>query len=274
MEASEETLPLNICHVQKHLLILNRLHMFLHSTVLAFLFYYRVCFLFQNQETRRSHLLPWLLLFASEIILSFIWILGQAYRWRPVSRTVFPERLPEEDKLPAIDVFICTADPIKEPTEEVMNTVLSAMALDYSPEKLHVYLSDDGGSPLTLHGMRVAWKFARWWLQFCRRYRIKSRCPKAYFSALQNDDSDFARSSVYMADKQNIKVDYEFMMKLICVIKFLGYGLNYLMMKVNNLQEKYEAFKEEIKTFREDRAFSRDSLGITVRDHPSVIEVY
>jgi hypothetical protein len=42
-------------------------------------------------------------------------------------------------------------------------------------------------------------------------------------------------------------------------------------MKVNNLQRKYEAFKEEIETFRKDKAFSRDS--ITVRDHSSVIEV-
>ncbi|TKY59208.1 Cellulose synthase protein G2 [Spatholobus suberectus] len=234
MEASEETLPLNICHVQKLLLIVNRLHMLFHSTALGFLFYYRACFLLQDSERRESHLLPWLLVFASEIILSFVWILDQAYRWRPVSRSVFPERLPEDDKLPAIDVFICTADPTKEPTLDVMNTVLSAMALDYPPQKLHVYLSDDGGSPMTLHGVREAWKFARWWLPFCRRNRIKNRCPKDYFSALDDDDSDFARSSVYMADKQKIK-------------------------------EKYEAFKEEIKTFRKYTAFSRD--------HPSVIEV-
>lgn len=214
--------------------------MLLHSMALGFLFYYRVCFLFQDQENRGSHLLPWLLVFTSEIILSFIWFLGQAYRWRPVSRFVFPERLPEDDKLPAVDVFICTADPIKEPTLEVMNTVLSSMALDYPQEKIHVYLSDDGCSPMTLYGVRKAWEFARWWLPFCRRYKIKNRCPKAYFSALESDDNDFARSSFYMEDKQEIK-------------------------------RKYEAFKEEIETFRKDEAFSRDS--ITVGDHSSVIEV-
>ncbi|CAK8577640.1 unnamed protein product [Lathyrus sativus] len=239
MEASQGTLPFNTCHVQKPLLIINRLHMLLHSTALGFLFYYRVRFLFQNPENRGSNLLPWLLVFASEIILSFIWFLGQAYRWRPVSRRVFPERLPEDDKLPAVDVFICTADPIKEPTLDVMNTVLSSMALDYPQEKLHVYLSDDGCSPITLYGMRKAFEFARWWLPFCRRYRINNRCPKAYFS-LEIDDSDFARSSVYMEDKQKIK-------------------------------GKYEAFKEEIQTFQQDKAFSKDS--ITVGDHSSVIEV-
>ena len=217
MEVTQGTLPLNTCHVQKLLLIINRLHMLIHSMALGFLFYYRVCFLFQDQENRGSHLLPWLLVFASEIILSFIWFLGQAYRWRPISRYVFPERLPEDDKLPAVDVFICTADPIKEPTLEVMNTVLSSMALDYPQEKIHVYLSDDGCSPITLYGVRKAWEFARWWLPFCRRYKIKNRCPKAYFSALESDDNDFARSSVYLADKQKIKVEYD----MIIFVEFL-----------------------------------------------------
>ncbi|XP_052727332.1 cellulose synthase-like protein G1 isoform X2 [Vigna angularis] len=236
MEGREKRLPLNSLHVQKLLLIVNRLHVLLHSTALAFMFYYRVCFLFQPTETREGHeLLPWLLVSASEAILSFLWVLDQAFRWRPVSRSVFPERLPEDHKLSPIDVFICTADPTKEPTLDVMNTVLSSMALDYPPNKLHVYLSDDAGSPLTLHGMREACKFARWWLPFCRRYKINNRCPKAYFSALEdNAHADFARSSLYVADKHTIK-------------------------------EKYEAFEEAIKTFRKDSASSRD--------HPSLIEV-
>jgi hypothetical protein len=90
-----------------------------------------------------------------------------------------------------------------------MNTVLSSMALDYPQEKIHVYLSDDGCSPMTLYGVRKAWEFARWWLPFCRRYRITNRCPKAYFSALESDDNDFARNSVYMADKPKILYIWE-----------------------------------------------------------------
>jgi hypothetical protein len=43
------------------------------------------------------------------------------------------------------------------------------------------------------------------------------------------------------------------------------------MMKIKNLQGKYEAFKEEIETFRKDSAFFRDS--VTVGDYSSVIEV-
>ncbi|KAF7837496.1 cellulose synthase-like protein G2 [Senna tora] len=240
MEESQRTLSLrlNHCHVRKLRIILNRLHTLLHSTALAFLFYHRVCFFFQHPQTRRSPVFSWLLVFASEILLSFIWILGQAYRWRPVSRTVFPERLPDDDKLPPIDVFICTTDPVKEPTVGVMNTVLSAMALDYPPHKLHVYLSDDGGSNLTLLGMKEAWKFARWWLPFCRKYGVKCRCPKAFFSALEKgDDADFAASSVFVAEKEKIK-------------------------------EKYKAFEEEIKRAKEGTALYSDA-----RDHPSVIEV-
>ena len=116
--------------------------------------------------------------------------------------------MPEDDKLPAIDVFICTADPDKEPTLEVMNTVLSAMALDYPPEKLHVYLSDDGGSPITLHGMKEAWSFARWWLPFCRKYRLKTRSPEAYFSTVSKDDDEGSGSSEFMTERQKIKVGF------------------------------------------------------------------
>lgn len=216
----EETLPLNLIHVNKSLIFTNRLHMLLHFTALCFLVYYRLCFFFQNPQTRGTPLFPWLLVFASEIILLFIWILDQAFRWHPISRTVFPQRLPQDDKLPLIDVFICTADSSKEPTLDVMNTLLSAMALDYPPEKLHVYVSDDGGSPVTLNAMREAWKFARWWLPFCMRYRIKCRCPKAYFSASENDGGDFDESIEFLEDKKMIKVGFTGEMKLFFFLNF------------------------------------------------------
>nr|KYP60780.1 Cellulose synthase-like protein G2 [Cajanus cajan] len=124
-----------------------------------------------------------------------------------------------------------------------MNTLLSAMALDYPPEKLHVYVSDDGGSPLTLNAMREALKFARWWLPFCIRYRVKCRCPKAYFSASENDDGDdLAGSMEFLADKKMIK-------------------------------EKYDAFKEDIERVKEDRGNSGDTTGIMGQNHPPIIEV-
>ncbi|XP_023913307.1 cellulose synthase-like protein G2 [Quercus suber] len=236
----EDSLPLHVCHVQTLSIFINRSHVLLHSIALAFLIYYRISFLFQDQDpnAKATHLfLPWLLVFASELLLSFIWLLDQAFRWRPVTRTVFPERLPEDDKLPAIDVFICTTDPDKEPTVEVMNSVLSAMALDYPPEKLHVYLSDDGESPITLYCMKEARSFARWWLPFCRKYRIKTRSPEAYFSGSKDDDEG-SESSEFMSERRKI-------------------------------QERYVIFKESIANVR-GRV---DGSRITARDHPSLIEV-
>uniref|UniRef100_A0A5B7B319 Putative cellulose synthase-like protein G2 n=1 Tax=Davidia involucrata TaxID=16924 RepID=A0A5B7B319_DAVIN len=217
----ENSLPLHVCHVQKSSVIINRSHTLLQFIAITALIYYRVSFLFQSIKTRdTTPILPWLLVFASELILSFIWLLNQAYRWRPVSRTVFPERLPEDKDLPAMDVFIFTVDPSKEPTVEVMNTVISAMALDYPPEKLYVYLSDDGGSSVTLNGMREAWRFANWWLPFCRTYGIKTRCPEAYFSAEDEDDDhgDF-RSTEFIADKEKVKEKYEDFIKSLMRIR-------------------------------------------------------
>ena len=88
-------------------------------------------------------------------------------------------------------MFICTVDPDKEPTLGVMNTVLSAMAMDYPADKLHVYLSDDGGSYVTLNGLREAREFAKWWVPFCRRFKVKNRSPKAYFTGGEDVDFEF-----------------------------------------------------------------------------------
>ena len=179
--------PMHLCHVNKLTIFINRTYTIIHSVALSFLLYYRASFFFHDTKTP---ILPWLIVSAAELVLSFQWLLLQAFYWRPVSRTVFPERLPEDDRLPAIDVFICTADPEKEPPVEVMNTVISAMALDYPPEKLHVYLSDDGGADVTLHAMREAWKFAKRWIPFCKRYKIKCSSPKAYFTAAEDDNEN------------------------------------------------------------------------------------
>lgn len=235
----DKTLPLHSCQVQKLSLIINRLHTFLHFVALLFLFHYRVSFISQTLRTKHTPILPHVLVFASELILSFIWLLNQAYRWRPVSRKVFPERLPEDKQLPAIDVFICTADPNKEPTLGVMNTLISAMALDYPADKLNVYLSDDGGSKVTLKAMKEAWRFARWWLPFCKRFGVKTRCPEAYFSATEEQDDgnygDFLTSE-FVAEK-------------------------------NIVQEKYEEFTGSVIRIRENE------IPILNIDHPSVVEV-
>lgn len=185
-------------------------------------------------------ILAWFLVFCSELLLSIIWLLDQAFRWRPITRTVFPEYLPKDLELPAIDVFICTVDPKKEPTVEVMNTVLSAMALDYPPESLNVYLSDDGGSSLTLSGIREARAFAGAWVPFCRKYNVKTRYPEGYFSSREDDDGDI-RGTDFRDERQKV-------------------------------QEKYEEFKERVAAAAENGS-TEEPRTTRGRGHPPSVEV-
>ncbi|KAI8566402.1 hypothetical protein RHMOL_Rhmol02G0037300 [Rhododendron molle] len=189
----DTTLPLHLSHVQKSSSIINRAHTLLHSTALIALIYYRIASFFQTAKTRDLPTsISCFLIFTGELILSFIWFLGQAYRFRPVTRTVFPERLPENAKLPAVDVFICTADPSKEPTLE-----------------LHVYLSDDGGCSVTLEALKEAWRFAMgYWVPYCRAYGIKTRCPEAYFLG-EEGNTESCSGSEFMADREKVKEKYE-----------------------------------------------------------------
>ena len=120
-------------------------------------------------------------------------------------RSAILENIPGGIELPGLDVFVCTLDPKKEPTLEVMNTVLSALALDYPPEKLSVYLSDDGGSYITLYAIKEACSFAKSWLPFCKKYGIKSRCPGAYFSSY-SDDERLLWSDKFRIEEKKIKV--------------------------------------------------------------------
>ncbi|XP_038986949.1 cellulose synthase-like protein G3 isoform X3 [Phoenix dactylifera] len=201
----ENDRPLHENRVDQPFATLNRFHILVHVSVTLAVLYYRVSrlpLLLQLSFTT----LAWILLIGSELLLFFLWILAQAYRWRPISRTVFPERLPEDGSLPPIDVFIVTADPDKEPTVEVMNTLISIMSLDYPTSKLHVYLSDDGGSPITLSATRLAYDFARSWVPFCRRYKIETRYPAAYFSG---SNVESVGSPEFQEERQRIKLLYE-----------------------------------------------------------------
>lgn len=124
-----------------------------------------------------------LLLLVSDAILVFTWSTTQSSRMRPVIRQTFPENIMSEKDFPPIDIFICTADPRKEPPISVVNTALSVMAYDYPSHKISVYVSDDGGSQLTLFAFMEAAKFARVWLPFCRKKNIMQRNPDVYLNS-------------------------------------------------------------------------------------------
>ncbi|GAB4834600.1 hypothetical protein Ancab_032862 [Ancistrocladus abbreviatus] len=154
-----------------------------------------------NSTTYISFLLSLLFLIA-DAILAFQWVCTQSFRMHPIRRREFLENLEKiitkKSDHPAVDIFICTADPYKEPPLGVVDTALSVMAYDYPAEKISVYVSDDGGSELTLFAFMEAAKFARHWLPFCRRNNTVERAPQAYFRSNYTSSSD--------SEYENIKV--------------------------------------------------------------------
>ncbi|PKA49154.1 Cellulose synthase-like protein E6 [Apostasia shenzhenica] len=141
----------------------------------------------------------WTAVFAAELWFGFYWLLTLSVRWNPIYRFPFRDRLSQrfEDKLPGVDIFICTADPTIEPPTIAINTVLSVLAYDYPSEKLSVYLSDDGGSILTFYGMLEASRFAKSWIPFCKKFGVEPLSPAAFFSrsAISAHDPGFSEWS-------------------------------------------------------------------------------
>ncbi|KAJ9568011.1 hypothetical protein OSB04_003977 [Centaurea solstitialis] len=137
----------------------------------------------------------WIGMFAAEVWLGLYWILTQSVRWSPTYRRTFKQRLSQryENELPAVDIFVCTADPVIEPPMMVISTVLSVMAYDYPPEKLSVYLSDDGGSKVTFYALTQAAAFSEHWLPYCRNYKVEPASPAAYFKSTSNPSDTIRR---------------------------------------------------------------------------------
>jgi len=91
-----------------------------------------------NRFTIDSFLM--LVLLSAEAYTILIMILGFMQTSSPLQRKMIP--LPEDESLwPHVDVLIPTYN---EPLSLVRYTALAAVNIDYSPEKLHVYILDDG----------------------------------------------------------------------------------------------------------------------------------
>lgn len=217
-----------------------------HFSAIIGLIYYRLVYIPSEYSW------PWILIFVAELGFSYSWILDQNLRWWPVQRTVFPKRLSKrfESNLPPVDIFICTADPFKEPPLTVINTVLSALALDYPLGKLSCYVSDDGGSPLTFYALLEASRFAKFWIPFCDKYAIEDRCPEVYFSnssALENVNLPF------MKEWKNVN-------KMYLELKD----------RINKVMEMGSVPEDKQK---EHKGFQDWISGNNRRDHPSIIQI-
>ncbi|KAF7073011.1 hypothetical protein CFC21_078070 [Triticum aestivum] len=157
-----------------------RLHAVTVAAGILLLLYYRATHVPAAGEGRAA----WLGMLAAELWYAAYWAVTQSVRWSPVRRLPFIDRLAARygERLPCVDIFVCTADPHSEPPSLVISTVLSLMAYNYPAEKISVYLSDDGGSVLTFYALWEASLFAKHWIPFCKRYNIEPRSPAAYFS--------------------------------------------------------------------------------------------
>lgn len=92
--------------------------------------------------------------------------------------------------MPGVDIFVCTANHTIEPPSLVINTILSVMAYDYPSDKLAVYLSDDGGSDLMFYALFEASHFSKHWIPFCKKFRVETMSPAAYFAATPGPHDD------------------------------------------------------------------------------------
>ncbi|XP_027941442.1 cellulose synthase-like protein E1 [Vigna unguiculata] len=140
----------------------------------------------------------WLGLFLAELWSGIYWVFYQALRWNMIFRTTFPNTLSQryESRLPGVDIFVFTADAAVEPPLLVINTVLSLMAYDYPPQKLSVYLSDDGGSEITFYALLEASSFAKHWVPFCKIFKVEPRSPAAFFNnpaSTKSEDHNYVK---------------------------------------------------------------------------------
>ena len=196
--AAAKALQLNSKHIPSRATTFNRLFAPIYAVALLALFYYHISSLL-NSTSLGSFFIS-ISLFISDAILAFMWATAQSFRMNPLRRREFPANLKEllknDSDFPALDVFICTADPYKEPPMNVVNTALSVMAFDYPTSKISVYVSDDGGSAMTLFAFMEAARFAATWLPFCRKNDVVERNPDAFFTS--NHD--------WFSEREEIKV--------------------------------------------------------------------
>jgi len=187
-----------------------RMIIIIRLVVLGFFFHYRI-----------THPVPdafalWLISVICEVWFALSWILDQFPKWLPIERETYLDRLNlrlvklgqtvctllsfinratflipfclfrydkegRPSQLAAVDLFVSTVDPLKEPPLVTANTVLSILAVDYPVDKVSCYVSDDGAAMLTFEALSETSEFAKKWVPFCKKFSIEPRAPEWYF---------------------------------------------------------------------------------------------
>lgn len=179
--------------------LFNRAFAAVYTCAISALLYHHAIKL--THSTTLASFLISLSFFLSDAVLAFMWATRQCFLMTIVYRDEYPEnleRVMKKSDFPALDVFICTTDPYKEPPMRLISTALAVMAYDYPTDKISIYVSDDGGSQLTLFACMEAAKFATHWLPFCRKKNIIERSPEAFFASSHSWCSDTEKIKVIL----------------------------------------------------------------------------
>ncbi|MQL90444.1 hypothetical protein Taro_023026 [Colocasia esculenta] len=200
----------------------------------------------------------WLTSVICEIWFAVSWVLDQFPKWSPINRETYIDRLSsrfekdEINELSAVDFFVSTVDPMKEPPLITANTVLSILAVDYPVEKVSCYVSDDGSAMLTFESLAETAEFARKWVPFCKKYSIEPRAPEFYFSQKIDYLKDKVQPS-FVKERRAMKRDYE------------EYKV-----RINALVAKAQKTPDEGWIMQDGTLWP----GNNPRDHPGMIQVF
>ncbi|XVF75794.1 hypothetical protein PTKIN_Ptkin13bG0215600 [Pterospermum kingtungense] len=201
----------------------------------------------------------WLISVICEIWFAISWILDQFPKWLPVNRETYLDRLAlrydregEPSQLAAVDIFVSTVDPLKEPPLVTANTVLSILAVDYPVDKVSCYVSDDGAAMLTFEAISETAEFARKWVPFCKKYSIEPRAPEWYF-ALKIDYLKDKVQPDFVKERRAMKREYE-----------------EFKVRVNGLVAKAQKVPDEGWVMQDGTPWP----GNNTRDHPGMIQVF
>ncbi|KAL6140154.1 hypothetical protein ACLB2K_058455 [Fragaria x ananassa] len=159
-----------------------------------------------------KHGLSWFIALLCELWFTFSWVITMNNKWNIVDHKPYPDRLLQrvpKDELPAVDLFVTTADSELEPPIITINTVLSLLAVDYPTNKLACYVSDDGCSPITFYSLMEASKFAKIWVPFCKKYNVQVRAPFRYFTNNSTLSGNNNSSMEFKQEWKRLKDEYE-----------------------------------------------------------------
>ncbi|PWZ15869.1 Mixed-linked glucan synthase 2 [Zea mays] len=178
-------------------------------------------FIWRIRNRNRDGVWLWAMSMVGDVWFGFSWVLNQLPKLNPIKRVPDLAAIRDQyeqpsasggesnNKLPGIDVFLTTVDPVDEPILYTVNSVLSILATDYPVEKYACYLSDDGGTLVHYEAMLEVASFARLWAPFCRKHSVEPRAPESYFGVKRRQPYTGSVQGEFTSDHRRMRREYE-----------------------------------------------------------------